>query len=548
MLTKFQPKKYHKAILQASNSNSEIYGDYLLAEVRRLARLIIVKVPRPTDWRNSHPYFLIDRLEDVSAEFANEAQDPNSCHAGLYGYVRGASLRPPPGGPRLHIAGCNDFSLLLAIPQADPCPTLNQVVSYDQRSAFGVPSQEATARKFVKHLSERDRKIYAPMSNIGGVLFDHDATYIDLGGSHHLSNSSRLTGSTGQNTHFQQSGLTRAMTVELEKAHFIIPGLQENLEDHSIQMLSGAPLISSRASLDSLSSASDDSLSLIHDSEDSEEEAEHFSAKEDGDEKINIEREKMDIDESDTNFDSEPEAGIEIFSGGTLTGSTRTCNEIEDVVSGGLLIRSGSQSSTTVENPHNPLKPASFLNGYNVYGDDVTMPLSKDLANLLSSSTNHLIGKDSVVGNSTGAPAFESWCQADRKILIADLFTTGVWAPDEDFNSILAADSRAREEMESRQQEQTNMKLSRHKLNGNSDSEDGDDDDDEDSEEEDTDNEANEDGVFLRDTLGRRRGIKKVRFDEDSDYDSAKDEDDIIDENEDSPEVEDPAKDYEKVI
>lgn len=29
-------------------------------------------------------------------------------------------------------------------------------------------------------LNERERLIYAPMANVGGVLFDKDAVYIDL--------------------------------------------------------------------------------------------------------------------------------------------------------------------------------------------------------------------------------------------------------------------------------------------------------------------------------------------------------------------------------
>lgn len=33
-------------------------------------------------------------------------------------------------------------------------------------------------------LNERERLIYAPFSGVGGIVYDKDAVYIDLGGSH----------------------------------------------------------------------------------------------------------------------------------------------------------------------------------------------------------------------------------------------------------------------------------------------------------------------------------------------------------------------------
>ena len=33
-------------------------------------------------------------------------------------------------------------------------------------------------------LSEREKSIYAPMSGVGGIVYDKDAVYIDLKGSH----------------------------------------------------------------------------------------------------------------------------------------------------------------------------------------------------------------------------------------------------------------------------------------------------------------------------------------------------------------------------
>ena len=37
-----------------------------------------------------------------------------------------------------------------------------------------------------RSLNEKERLIYAPMSGVGGILYDSDAIYIDIGGSHTL--------------------------------------------------------------------------------------------------------------------------------------------------------------------------------------------------------------------------------------------------------------------------------------------------------------------------------------------------------------------------
>ena len=37
-----------------------------------------------------------------------------------------------------------------------------------------------------RSLNQKERLIYAPMSGVGGIVYDKDAVYIDLGGSHTL--------------------------------------------------------------------------------------------------------------------------------------------------------------------------------------------------------------------------------------------------------------------------------------------------------------------------------------------------------------------------
>ena len=82
-------------------------------------------------------------------------------------------------------------------------------------------------------------QLYAPMSSIGGVLFDRDATYIDLGGSHHLGGG-RLSS--------RRHVIVGANEAELAKARDLFStagyGLDERLEhDHRVQMFADAPLL-----------------------------------------------------------------------------------------------------------------------------------------------------------------------------------------------------------------------------------------------------------------------------------------------------------------
>lgn len=63
-------------------------------------------------------------------------------------------------------SGCGDYSISDMQSLPDPCP---------------MPDKE---KKKTLHIKER--LIYAPMSGVGGIIYDKDAVYIDLGGSHSL--------------------------------------------------------------------------------------------------------------------------------------------------------------------------------------------------------------------------------------------------------------------------------------------------------------------------------------------------------------------------
>ena len=79
----------------------------------------------------------------------------------LYGYVHGTHMK---NNIMIHIPGCGDFSLKDMQNLPDPCPTPDRVKK--------------------RSLNMKERMVYAPMSGVGGIVYDKDAVYIDLGGSH----------------------------------------------------------------------------------------------------------------------------------------------------------------------------------------------------------------------------------------------------------------------------------------------------------------------------------------------------------------------------
>ncbi|CAL8465158.1 g4693 [Coccomyxa elongata] len=133
------------------------HGKYLQREIHNLARFISVMKFRPLSWRTAHPYLLTDRFEDITPP-DRVAEDPKcDREVTVYGYLRGTNLKP---GTRAHLAGVGDFPVADVDVLPDPCP---------------LPS---TVKK--RGLNEKERLLYAPMADVGGLLYDKDAVYIDI--------------------------------------------------------------------------------------------------------------------------------------------------------------------------------------------------------------------------------------------------------------------------------------------------------------------------------------------------------------------------------
>ncbi|KNE66331.1 hypothetical protein AMAG_10553 [Allomyces macrogynus ATCC 38327] len=136
-----------------------INGRYPKNEVLNLSRFISVMKFRPLVWRNAHPYLLADRIEDLTPPQQIEANSKCDRKVSVMGYLRGTYLK---ANAPVHIPGAGDFVVGDVSAVADPCP---------------LPESQR------KSLSEKHKLIYAPMSDVGGVMYDKDAIYIHVPGN-----------------------------------------------------------------------------------------------------------------------------------------------------------------------------------------------------------------------------------------------------------------------------------------------------------------------------------------------------------------------------
>ena len=146
-----------------------INGRYPDREIHNLSRFIsVMKNPRPLIWRNSHPYCLADRFLDVTPPTTIEEDPKCDRTIALYGYLRGTNF--PAEGARVHVPGVGDLSVSMIEGLPDPCPTpfMDQAIA------------KSSGKSGRRRLGEKQKVLFAPMSDVGGVLVDKDAVYIDV--------------------------------------------------------------------------------------------------------------------------------------------------------------------------------------------------------------------------------------------------------------------------------------------------------------------------------------------------------------------------------
>ncbi|KAK0172180.1 hypothetical protein PV328_005529 [Microctonus aethiopoides] len=138
-----------------------LHDEYLRTEIKNLARFISVMKFRPLTWRTTHPYLLADRVEDLTPPESIRQNSKVDRTISLYGYVRGVPLIKESS---IHIPGCGDLRIKDVSFLPDPCPLPEQLKK--------------------RALVEKERLVYAPFSGVGGIVYDKDAVYVELGGSH----------------------------------------------------------------------------------------------------------------------------------------------------------------------------------------------------------------------------------------------------------------------------------------------------------------------------------------------------------------------------
>jgi ribosome biogenesis protein BMS1 len=146
-----------------------INGRYPDTEILNLCRFISVMKFRPLVFRNTHPYLLVDRLDDLTPkELVRTTGGKCDRTIMLYGYVRGTNLRL---GTRVHIPGVGDLTMTSITLLGDPCP---------------LPDTNAEKKR---KLSEKKKLlVHAPMSDVGGVTYDKDTVWVNIPGSFSRSN------------------------------------------------------------------------------------------------------------------------------------------------------------------------------------------------------------------------------------------------------------------------------------------------------------------------------------------------------------------------
>ncbi|KAE8200875.1 hypothetical protein CF336_g481 [Tilletia laevis] len=170
-----------------------INGRYPDVEIQNLSRFISVMKFRPLQFRNSHPHLLADRLEDLTPREQVRMDPKGDRTVTVYGYLRGTNLRRD---QMVHIPGVGDLRIDTVERLSDPCP---------------LPDNDTEKRR---KLADKARLIHAPMSDVGGILFDKDAVYVNVPG-----NFTRKRGQDGEElSDDEELGEGERMIMDLQDA------------------------------------------------------------------------------------------------------------------------------------------------------------------------------------------------------------------------------------------------------------------------------------------------------------------------------------------
>ena len=136
-----------------------VNNKYMKNDIKNITLYISRQKFRPLIWRNTHPYVIVDRHEDITPPNVLTDNPMADRTVTLYGYVRGTNIK---ANMKMHLIGAGDFNMESISAVDDPCP---------------IPDKT----KKRQTLNKRDALLYAPQSNVGSVRIDRDAVYVDIG-------------------------------------------------------------------------------------------------------------------------------------------------------------------------------------------------------------------------------------------------------------------------------------------------------------------------------------------------------------------------------
>lgn len=187
-------------------------GFYNFKEVHNLARLLSVVLPRESEFKQRHPHVLVDRFEAADIDSADTLRDDDRIDVTCFGYVRGGEYRP---GRDLYMCGLGFLKSNECKEIADPVPlnllhsdlTSKKIskaerfkvkVTVDKKDDAASEEEEGEEiedkpakvtktqqlKKFSRSLKKREKLIYAPMSDLGFLIFDETGDYVNIPDKH----------------------------------------------------------------------------------------------------------------------------------------------------------------------------------------------------------------------------------------------------------------------------------------------------------------------------------------------------------------------------
>ena len=217
-----------------------VNGKYPKHEVKRISLYISRTKFRPLVWRNSHPYVVVDRVEDVTPQqrLIAAATDGTSAECDrdvtLYGYVRGTHLQ---SHHRVHLIGVGDFPISALSCIDDPC------------HQPGVPGGGDLQERAT--LKKKDNLLYAPLANVGRVKIDNDGVYIELKTVHYTKKENLLLGD-GQGQDRDEYGDATDGTMKgdtpadlLRSMQDVAFSLDQRMEDSELSLFKGSQKVKS---------------------------------------------------------------------------------------------------------------------------------------------------------------------------------------------------------------------------------------------------------------------------------------------------------------